>query len=163
MGFHRHKIRRRLGAADGVLFLLALAAVAAMLAGPLAEPGTDWQRTIGDVTHVYTYQNASTADGRPYRLRVSYRYSAQGRDLAGAWDGEWPLAHSANALPPAEVHRVQPGYRVSVFYDPAQPDRSTLHTPGNIAPAWWLRLSIALSAAVVWYAYAVYPRWKAIS
>jgi hypothetical protein len=161
MALHRHKVRSRPGAAEWVTTAVAVFTVATMVAGPMALPSTSWRDTPGSLAEVYLYQNASTPDGRPLRVRASYHYEVDGKPHTGAWDGDWPAAHSINALPPADIDRLrEPGYPVHVFYDISDPDRSTLHIPGNRMPSWWLRLSIALAVLVLWYGMVVYPRLK---
>lgn len=161
MTLHRHKVRSKPGWAEALTGAVVLLAAAAMLTGPMALPGNDWRECSGQLTDVYLYQNASTSDGRPFRVRATYSYLVDGKVQTGLWDGDWPEAHSANALPAGELDRLRgPGFPLRVFYDPDNVLHSTLHTPGNQVPAWWLRWAIGLGALVLWYVFVVYPRLK---
>ena len=161
MALRQHKVRSKPGPPELITIAFVLLAVATMTAGPLLAPGTDWRQVPGNVIEVYRYQHASSPDGRPHRLRVTYEFNVGGVAVTGRWEGEWPEAHSPNALPEDQRDRLaERGYPLQVFYDPLDPGRSTLHQTGNRAPVWWLRLSIGLALLVLWYVFVVYPKWK---
>lgn len=161
MALHQHKVRAKVGPPEVATLAVVAVVVVVMVSGPLAVPGRDWEQTRGKVRNFYTYQNASTPDGRPYRVQVSYHYTVNGLVREGEWDGEWPEAHSPNALLAEEVERLrEPGFPLVVFYDPDSPDHSELHQEDNRAAVWWLRVAIILGALTLWYVFVVYPRLK---
>lgn len=161
MSLHRHKVRLRIGPAEIVLLLLLGLLVVFMLSGTLAVPGADWQQAEGKVLSVYRVQNASSSLGLPYRLQVTYQYSAGSSEHTTTWEGEWPESHSPNALPASEWERLQdPSYRLVVLYDPEFPARNSIHATRNHYPIWWFRLCLGLCILVLWWVFAVYPRWK---
>lgn len=161
MTLHRHKARLRPGPAEIILLLLLAMLTVFMLSGSLAVPGADWQQAEGKVLSMHRVQNASSALGTPYRLNVTYQFSAGGSTRTDVWEGEWPASHSPNALPPEEWgHLAQPGYPLVVLYDPEFPARNSIHATQNRYPVWWFRLSLGVCILVLWCVFAVYPRWK---
>jgi hypothetical protein len=113
------------------------------------------------VADYYRYQHPTSPDGRPHRVRLGYTFTVHGESYAGQWDGEWPESHSPNALLEDQLDRLrEPGFPLVVFYDPVDPAHNALHKTGNHAAVWWLRLSVALAALVLWYVFVVYPRLK---
>ena len=161
MGLRQQKVRPKPGPPELLTVALVVLAVAAMLAGPLLMPGVDWQQASGTASDVYRYQHPTNPDGRPHRVRLNYTFKVNGIAYAGQWDGDWPETHSPNALPDGQLDRLaEAGYLLVVFYDPADPAHNALHKTGSGAGVWWLRLSVALAALVLWYVFVVYPRLK---
>lgn len=161
MVLRQQKVRGKPGKAEFLTAILAVTAVAAMLAGPMLIPGTDWNQAEGRVVQYYRYQHATNPDGRPYRVRLDYKFVADGMTYEGHWDGAWPETHSPNALLSDELDRLkEDGYALVVSYDPLDPSRNTLHEIDNRAQVWWLRISVALAALVLWFVFVVYPRLK---
>jgi len=161
MVLRQQKVRARPGPVEWLTGMLVLVAVGVMFVGPMAIPGTDWRQANGIVTSYYRYQHPTSPDGRPYRVRLDYQFKVDGESFAGHWDGEWPTAHSPNALLEKDLDQLKAeGYSLVVFYDPLDPPRNVLHESGNRIPIWWLRLSIVLAGLVLWFVFIVYPRLK---
>lgn len=161
MALHKHKVLPRPGPAEYGTVAIAMLAAAFMLAGPIANPGTDWQQAAGEVVEARIYPHATHPNGLPRRVALTYTYEAEGIPYRGAWDGEWPEAYSPNALLSEDLHRLErPGHPLTVAYDPLDPARSRLHETGNVLPGWWLRLSLGLAMLVIWHAFVIYPQWK---
>lgn len=161
MSLHRHKARLRPGPAEVILILLLGALTVFMLSGALAVPGSDWQQAEGRVLSVSRVQNANSTLGTPYRTHVDYQYTAGTQTFSDKWEGEWPSSLSPNALPAGQWERLrEPGFHLTVLYDPNLPQRNSIHAMQNRFPVWWFRLSLGLCAIVSWFVFAVYPRWK---
>lgn len=161
MSLHTHKVRSQPGLAEFATVAIVAIAVLFMLAGPVARPGTDWQRAEGRVKSVYTSAHPTHPDGKPRRVQLVYQYDADGLTYTGEWDGEWPEAHSPNALLAGDLDRLRErDYPLKVLYDPVDPSVSNIHGTGNRLPAWWLRLSLGLAMLAMWHTFVVYPSWK---
>lgn len=161
MALHRHKVFPRPGPAEYGTVTIAVLAALVMIAGPMMHPGTDWQQVVGQVLQAHIYPHATHPDGLPRRVALTYAYEARGIPYRGTWDGEWPRAHSPNALLPNDLDRLKaPAYPITVMYDPLDPARSQLHETGNVLPGWWLRLSLGLAMLAFWHTFVIYPHWK---
>ena len=156
----RHRKGLRLGLAETVaLGLVALALTPALLYFRASlEPS--WHETTGRVVASNIDPVEYSRDPGSRQVELTYEYRAHGQTFTGTWRGFWPQAHSPNALPEAEVHKLQPGYSLTIHYDPVQPSQSLLHYTGSVRPVTYGRITIAALALVLVYLGVVYPRWK---
>ncbi len=162
MSLHTHKTRNRPGPAD-VLFALLATGLAVVLALTIGlGDGSTWQLTNGMVDNAYRYGPASTALMTAQLVRVEYHYQVGGQRYADSWEGDWPNAYSPNALSAQDIGALtQPGFPLLVWYDPANPARSQLHTEYAPSNRLWrygtLMVSFCGWALLLW----AYPRVKA--
>ena len=122
MALHTHKRRMRVGLPEVVAaVLIALATVMATMWWRDANL-PEWAQAEGRILECAirdTHYNAE--DYRP-KVTVGYEYNVGTTRHTGSFAGFWPLAKSANALPPSRYGELKSrAFGLIVFYDPQEP------------------------------------------
>ena len=162
MGFHQRKPKwNALGLPEWTAFGVLLLALTPVLLwwGTMLRP--DWQVIPGQVLYCSLKELAYDRDPLPDEVALTYQYHVLGKMYIGHWQGFWPQRQSPNALPKSELKKLcQHRYPLQVFYDPAEPSRSTLHFSGSVQPITYRRLSLVAIAGTLFFLFRVYPSWK---
>lgn len=135
MSLHQRRQRLKLRFPEIVAALVVLISVLPAVLWAYEGQQSPWQPGVGYVTGVRFIRNSTNTDHLPDRAEVSYQYAVRGSSYTGRWDGAWPQAHSPDALPRTALQReLRAGHLLTVYYDPGQPARNTLHArgPGRI-------------------------------
>ena len=122
----------------------------------------EWKKTSGHITSSEFSRAQYNAQENRTKTKVSYEYLVGMAKYAGRFDGYWPESGSPNALAPTEIDTLkEPQREVFVFYNPADPARSTLHPDANgVSPLWIVLIAACLCIAGA-YTFVVYPAWRA--
>jgi len=119
-------------------------------------PGTGGWVMSGDI--VTTHYNAPDYKEK---VTVHYEYLVGGGSYKGEFVGLWPEVGSPNALPVTELDRLKnKGYPLVVFYNPAKPSQSRLHTRSQGDPILLVLIAGICVVTAGLYAFVFYPAWR---
>jgi len=161
MPLHQKHRLRRPGLPELVAVAAVIAAIAAAVAWLNAATAPTLEQTFGRIVSCdirLTHYNAASDLSKVF---VDYAYSAGIGTYTGHWEGFWPSTKSPDALPPDKLDLLKsPGRTITVFYDPADPGRSFLHSSATRFPALYAFAAAATALAAVIYLVRIYPTWK---
>jgi hypothetical protein len=119
----------------------------------MARGSARWSQTDGRVVSVSVTESvAGAAVSGGYRVFVEYEYEVDGRVLKGDRIQFGDSLFGWNTRSSRERNR--PGFKVdqavTVYYDPAHPERCTL---SRVVPDWWFKQLLA--AAVIFVLFGI--------
>lgn len=146
---------------DGVAVVMLAAPLILILLwwGSNAQGG--WLATNGtllEATAALTHYNAID---HYTKVAATYEYEVGSDTYQGHWAGLWPETKSPNALPLSRVRELEPGYPLTVLYDPSDPARSSLHHTTGRRLLYALLFPVSLILAAV-YIVKIYPALRRV-
>ena len=139
------------------ILLIVVGVVLLVGAGALyymARTSKRWSQADGRIVSASINETVGESTSRGYRVFVRYEYDVGGRVLKGdriqfgdslfGW-------HPASSREPYRLG-FKPGQAVTVYYDPAHPERCTL---SRVVPDWWFKQLLVAAAIIVMFGVGV--------
>ena len=161
MSLHKHKAHFEPGAREYLTLILAGVIVFAWAAVVYKNAASTWEVATGTVQDAHPIAAASTTLAHTQLMHVEYTYTARGQTFRDTWEGDWPSAHTPNALHAADLNKLRtPDFPLLVWYDPENPGKNEIHRGGSEDAILWQRILAGVSIVLIYYIMHTYVRRK---